>query len=102
MSSMTNISESKPFFHFIRKCQEYLLESAFYFLTLDLIHFNHSFYTPQYEDSIVQMVGEGYEDDVTLDNIGSVLVAIDPEKELGNMAEDDVPGEANTSALRKM
>ena len=48
------------------------------------------------------MVGEGYEDDVTLDNIGSVLVAIDPEKELGNMAEDDVPGEANTSALRKM
>ena len=40
------------------------------------------------------MVGEGYEDDVTLDNIGSVLVPIDPEKEIGNMAEDDVPGKA--------
>ena len=46
----------------------------------------------QYEDSVVQMVGEGYEDDVTLDNIGSVFVPVDPEKEMGSMAEDDVGG----------
>ncbi|XP_035827636.1 hydrocephalus-inducing protein [Aplysia californica] len=44
----------------------------------------------QYEDSVVQMVGEGYEDDITLDNIGSVFVPIDPEKEIGSMADDDV------------
>ena len=46
----------------------------------------------QYEDSVVQMVGEAYEDDITLDNIGSVFVPIDPEKEVGNMADDDVGG----------
>ena len=46
----------------------------------------------QYEDSVVQMVGEAYEDDISLDNIGSVFVPIDPEKEVGNMADDDVGG----------
>ena len=46
----------------------------------------------QYEDSVVQMVGEGYEDDITLDNIHSVVRTIDPEQEEGSMAEDDVPG----------
>ncbi|KAK7505819.1 hypothetical protein BaRGS_00003090 [Batillaria attramentaria] len=45
----------------------------------------------QYEDSIVQLVGEGYIDEITLDNISSIpqtLVA--PEDQEGNMAEDDV------------
>ena len=46
----------------------------------------------QYEDSVVQLVGEGYEDDITLDNIHSVLRNIDPEQEEGSMAEDDVSG----------
>ena len=46
----------------------------------------------QYEDSVIQMVGEGYEDDITLDNIGSVIVPVDPEKELGSMADDDIGG----------
>jgi hydrocephalus-inducing protein len=49
----------------------------------------------QYEDSIVQLVGEGYEDDITLDNIHSLFVASDPEKLEGNMADDDVEGEMN-------
>uniref|UniRef100_A0A2C9K9X8 HYDIN/VesB/CFA65-like Ig-like domain-containing protein n=1 Tax=Biomphalaria glabrata TaxID=6526 RepID=A0A2C9K9X8_BIOGL len=44
----------------------------------------------QYEDYIVQMVGEGYKDDITLDNIGSMAVYVEPENELGNMAEEDV------------
>ena len=46
----------------------------------------------QYEDSVVQLVGEGYEDDITLDNIHSVLRTIDPEQEEGSMAEGDVSG----------
>ncbi|XP_052816168.1 hydrocephalus-inducing protein homolog isoform X2 [Mya arenaria] len=44
----------------------------------------------QYEDSVVQLVGEGYEDEITLDKIGSVETPINPEKEEGNMADDDV------------
>lgn len=47
----------------------------------------------QYEDSVVQMVGEGYEDEITLDNIHSVIQDVDPENEDGSMADDDVPGE---------
>lgn len=38
------------------------------------------------------MVGEGYEDEITLDKINSVEVPVDPENEEGNMAEDDVSG----------
>ncbi len=41
---------------------------------------------------MVQMVGEGYEDDVTLDNIHSVSAPTDVECEEGNMADDDVTG----------
>ncbi|XP_059164892.1 hydrocephalus-inducing protein homolog isoform X11 [Physella acuta] len=44
----------------------------------------------QYEDYLVQMVGEGYEDDITLDNIGSDLVTIDPENELIASADDSI------------
>ncbi|XP_053402100.1 hydrocephalus-inducing protein homolog isoform X11 [Mercenaria mercenaria] len=44
----------------------------------------------QYEDSVIQLVGEGYEDEISLDKINSVDVPIDPESEEGNMAEDDV------------
>ena len=47
----------------------------------------------QYEDSVIQMVGEGYEDDITLDNIHSVVKAVDPEQEEGSMADDDVSGQ---------
>jgi hydrocephalus-inducing protein len=45
----------------------------------------------QYEDSVIQLVGEGYEDDITLDHIHSIIQPVDPEQEEGNMAEDDVP-----------
>ena len=37
------------------------------------------------------MVGEGYVDDVTLENIHSIPLAIDPEQEEGALADDDVP-----------
>ena len=53
----------------------------------------------QYEDSVVQLVGEGYEDDITLDNIHSVLRTIDPEQEEGSMAEDDVSGKCLSVCL---
>ena len=53
----------------------------------------------QYEDSVVQLVGEGYEDDITLDNIHSVLRTIDPEQEEGSMAEDDVSGKGLSVCL---
>lgn len=44
----------------------------------------------QYEDSIVQLVGEGYVDNITLDNITSTPQLVAPEDQEGNMAEDDV------------
>ncbi|KAK6174452.1 hypothetical protein SNE40_017727 [Patella caerulea] len=44
----------------------------------------------QYEDSVIQIVGEGYEDDITIDNIQTVIHSIEPEQEEGNMADDDV------------
>ncbi|KAK3085440.1 hypothetical protein FSP39_003318 [Pinctada imbricata] len=44
----------------------------------------------QFEDSVIQLVGEGYEDDITLDNIHSVEEAIEIDMEEGNMAEDDI------------
>ena len=46
----------------------------------------------QYEDSVIQLVGEGYEDEISLDNIHSVQLPVDPENEEGSMADDDVPG----------
>lgn len=46
----------------------------------------------QYEDSVVQMVGEGYQEEITLDNIHSIEQQIDPEYEEGSMAEDDISG----------
>ncbi len=46
------------------------------------------------------MVGEGYEDDITLDNIHSIEVPVDPEQEEGSMADDDVPGKAMARTLR--
>lgn len=50
----------------------------------------------QYEDYLVQMVGEGYEDDITLDNIGSAIVAIDPENEVISSADDNIEGKMFT------
>lgn len=44
----------------------------------------------QYEDSVIQVVGEGYQDDITLDNIHSVDNGTELDFEEGNMAEDDV------------
>lgn len=46
----------------------------------------------QYEDSVIQVVGEGYQDDITLDNIHSVDNGTELDFEEGNMAEDDVAG----------
>ena len=46
----------------------------------------------QYEDSVIQLIGEGYEDDITIDNIHDVIIPVDPELEEGSMAEEDVPG----------
>lgn len=53
-------------------------------------HVRLSVVNNQYEDSVIQMVGEGYEDEVTLDNINSIHLPTDPEQEEGNMADDDV------------
>ena len=56
-------------------------------------HIRVSVIDNQYEDSILQLVGEGYEDEISLDKIGCVDVQVDPENEEGNMADDDVSGE---------
>ena len=55
-------------------------------------HIRVSVIDNQYEDSIVQLVGEGYEDEISLDKIHGVDVQSDPENQEGNMAEDDVAG----------
>ena len=55
-------------------------------------HIRVSVIDNQYEDSVIQLVGEGYEDEITLDKINSVESPVDPENEEGNMAEDDVSG----------
>lgn len=55
-------------------------------------HIRISVIDNQYEDSIIQLVGEGYEDTITLDKIRSVDIPLEPEREEGNMAEDDVQG----------
>ena len=55
-------------------------------------HIRVSVIDNQYEDSVVQLVGEGYEDEISLDKIHSMDIQTDPEKEEGNMAEDDVSG----------
>ena len=55
-------------------------------------HIRVSVIDNQYEDSIIQLVGEGYEDEISIDRIGCVDVPVDPEKEEGNMADDDVSG----------
>ena len=55
-------------------------------------HIRVSVIDNQYEDSILQLVGEGYEDEISLDKIGCVEVPVDPENQEGNMAEDDVAG----------
>lgn len=44
----------------------------------------------QYEDCIIQMVGEGYHDNITIDNIHSISAMLDPEMEEGALADDDV------------
>lgn len=48
----------------------------------------------QYEDSIIQLVGEGYEDEITLDNIHSIGQAFEKEnvEEEGNMPDEDIAG----------
>jgi hydrocephalus-inducing protein len=55
----------------------------------------------QYEDSLIQLVGEGYQDDVTIDNVRQLVTYVDPENEEGNNAEDDVAGKwrVNNSAM---
>lgn len=46
----------------------------------------------QYEDFVIQVVGEGYQDDIIFDNIYSVDNGIELDFEEGNMVEDDVVG----------
>ena len=47
----------------------------------------------QYEDTLIEIVGEGYEDDISLSNVHSVaMTTIGLEQEEGNMADDDVAG----------
>ena len=47
----------------------------------------------QYEDTMLQLVGEGYVDDITLDNITKPThLHINPEVEEVLMADDDVAG----------
>lgn len=55
-------------------------------------HIRLSVVDNQYEDSTLQLVGEGYVDDITLDNITCIPQSIAPEDQEGNMAEDDVSG----------
>lgn len=43
--------------------------------------------------SFLQLVGEGYQDDVTLDNLHSVVQDTDVQFEDGSMADDDISGE---------
>ena len=40
----------------------------------------------------MQLVGEGYQDDVTLDNLHSVVQETDIQYEDGSMADDDIAG----------
>ncbi|KAL3860158.1 hypothetical protein ACJMK2_010318 [Sinanodonta woodiana] len=44
----------------------------------------------QYEDSVIQLVGEGYEDEISLSKIHSIEMPIDPESDESSLAEDDV------------
>ena len=64
-------------------------------------HIRVSVIDNQYEDSIIQLVGEGYEDEISLDRICSVDTPIDPENEEGNMADDDVAGGYYTSPVMR-
>lgn len=59
----------------------------------------------QYEETIIHMVGEGYEDDITLDNIHGLVVSSSPETpEISeiieeNTMEDLVTGERKSSKV---
>lgn len=59
----------------------------------------------QYEETIIHMVGEGYEDDITLGNIHGLVVSGSPETpEISeiieeNSMEDLVTGERNGSEV---
>lgn len=59
----------------------------------------------QYEETIIHMVGEGYEDDITLGNIHGLVVSGNPETpEISeiieeNSMEDLVTGERNGSEV---
>jgi len=56
-------------------------------------HLRLSVINNQYEDSVVQLVGEGYIDDITLDKINSIFVPqpVSDDSD-GNNADDDVEG----------
>ena len=56
-------------------------------------HLRLSVINNQYEDSVVQLVGEGYIDDITLDKINSIFVPQPVSEDSdGNNADDDVEG----------
>lgn len=46
----------------------------------------------QYEETVIQLVAEGYQENITIDNVQSSPSELEMEMEEGNMADDDVPG----------
>ncbi|XP_041629003.1 hydrocephalus-inducing protein homolog isoform X2 [Vulpes lagopus] len=54
----------------------------------------------QYEETIIHMVGEGYEDDITLDNIHGLVVSSSPETpEISEIIEESTMEDLVTAAL---
>ncbi|XP_048966657.1 hydrocephalus-inducing protein homolog isoform X2 [Canis lupus dingo] len=54
----------------------------------------------QYEETIIHMVGEGYEDDITLDNIHGLVVSSSPETpEISEIIEENTMEDLVTAAL---
>lgn len=59
----------------------------------------------QYEDTVIHLVGEGYEDDITLDNIHGMMVSTSQEasdsSEImeGSTVEDLVAGRRSSSEV---
>ncbi|CAD5117498.1 DgyrCDS6267 [Dimorphilus gyrociliatus] len=59
-------------------------------------HLKISVVNNQYEDSIIQLVGEGFVAPVTLDNISDSFAPTEPELQEGSMADDDVAAANDT------
>lgn len=55
----------------------------------------------QYEETTIQMAGEGYQDDVTLDNISSLLAEGDGREADRHLEEDAAEGEELGEEVRQ-